>query len=285
MITFFDKNTQEYLTVYTKYPPKLITRLQEYEERNGNYIKDLLIQIHGNKPEILASFLRYNYFIEKNQKKYVLNESVPCVYNLLCLNENIDLNIEAFNELFEMLCKFGSINTCGEYLYYQSNSDKEKEILNSFNLTVNFNPLISLKEYSPHLKNQIEILMDEETYFDQLENTLKSISEKLSQFQEITRNPEILEALDNIFLEIENLYTNNLALDYTQNVVKYAFSFLTYGIGMFSKYDMYPYLQHKTMQLCAKILKHPMLYHFFFKEIIRDQGIHNEFFYTKASED
>lgn len=283
MITIYDKKTQQFITVFTKYPSKLIDKIKYFEDS----IQDILIDSkHPNWEEYYPSILKFLYTFYYQVTKDIYGQS--CFYSSICGNLELGISYDTFNELHELLCKYGSIENIGRYLYGQKDEDTEKDILKEYEVTFNFDPLQALKATNPHRVQLINHLMSEDPIkLQNFEEALHSFAEELSKFKEITANKDLLKAIDNIFNKVEQLYSETFNDIYSTEVMLHTFCYLTFGITLPDVFgiEMSKSSYHLINKMCAKILMHPMLYHYYFQDIIKDQGVHNDFFYKKVTEE
>lgn len=280
MITFFDKKTQHFLTVFTKYPSRLIEKIKYFEDSIHDIFLDSNIpHLEGYYPSVLK-FLYTFYFQE--------TKDICChsyFFSSICGNLELGISYDTFNELHGLLCKYGSIDNVGRYLYGQKDEDTEKDILNEYDVTFNFDPMETLKASNPHRVKLIRHLMSEDPMkLQNFEEALHTFAEELSKFKEITDNKELLFAIDNIFSKVEQIYADTFNDIYSNEVMLHTFCYLTFGVTLPDVFgnEMSKSTYHLINKMCAKILTHPMLYHYYFQDIIRDQGVHNDFFYSNA---
>lgn len=278
MITFFDKNTQEFLTVFTKYPSSLIEKIKYFEDS----IHDIFLDV--NKPHLegyYPSVLKFLYTFYFQVTKDIYGQSY--FFSYICGNlYEVDISYEKFNELHGLLCKYGNIKNVGRYLYGQKDDETEKDILNEYDVTFNFDPMEALKASNPHRVQLIRHLMSEDPIkLQNFEEALHSFAEELSKFKEITANKKLLKAIDNIFNKVEQMYAETFDDIYSTEVMLHTFCYLTFGVSLPNVFgiQMSNSTYHLINKMCAKILKHPMLYHYYFQDIIRDQGVHNDYFF------
>lgn len=278
MITFFDKKTQDFLTVFTKYPPSLIETLKDFEQHFKKSYSNTydLPHIGGHLHSILK--FTYNLYFEEDYESAIF-------YDEICFRLETEISFDVFLDLHRMLCKYGNIENVGRYLYLQKEPDVEKELLKEFNITLDFDPLPALRINFPYRVKEIECLLDEDSsQLEDFDKALHSFAEELSKFSEITANKKLLNSIDKIFSRIEKIYVDTFDDIYHPLVLQYAFSCLTFGVypPVFFGDGATTTTSYLTNKLCAKILKHPVMYHYYFQDIIRDQGVHNDFFYRNA---
>jgi len=270
MIKFFDKKSQDFLTVFT---PFSICLIDEFKEMEESWAKEFLDHIGDRK--LLPVYLKfmYNYNI-------ITGNSIQ----LFSIKYNLDPKDKEVINFLNLVKKYGTINNVGELLYYQNDPEVEEKILKSVNVTINYNPLEKLQETSPEIAQSVILKMHEEKALTEFQLLLDNVTEEFCRFHEKLHDKEFLISLDKIFYNLEKIYLNNFTDSLSENELLSVYSIMHFGFDPFMvdkkktdgiNLDKVTFKIHKTI---AQIIKHPMLYYFYLQEICETVGLENKFF-------
>lgn len=262
MIKFFDKKSQDFLTVFTPFPICIIDEFKELEE---SWSKDFLN--HRVDRKLLPVYLKMMYNFNVGLYSSILNFSV---------NYNLNAKDNEVENFLKLAKKFGTINNIGELLYYQNDSEVEKRLLKTVNVSVKYHPLDNMEEISPHIAQSVIEKMSENKALSDFQHVLDNITEEFCKYQDKFQDKEFITCLDKIFYNLEKIYLNNHTDSLSEIELLAVYSILHFGFNPFV--DATKKVEEKIHRIISQIIQHPMLYYFYLQEICETVGLQNLYF-------